>query len=88
MQTGTLQIGGMGCAACAAKVQKAISKLEGTDNVAVNFAAEKASFSYNPEISRLSDIKEAVVKAGYKILEFDNADEEKPAARKHCAFCG
>ena len=83
MQTQTLPIGGMTCAACAARVQKAISKLEGVENVVVNFATEKASFSYDPNVLRLATIKEAVVKAGYKILDTANADEDK--ARKERA---
>jgi len=82
MQTGTLSIGGMTCAACAARVQKAISKLGGADNVVVNFATEKAAFSYDPEVLRLSAIKEAIVKAGYKILENKSADEEKARREK------
>jgi Cu+-exporting ATPase len=73
----------MTCAACAARVQKAISKLEGVENVVVNFATEKASFSYDPNVLRLATIKEAVVKAGYKILDTANADEDK--ARKERA---
>jgi len=82
MKTGTLQIGGMTCAACAARVRKAISKLEGANDVTVNFAAEKAAFSYDPEVLRLSAVKEAVVKAGYKIIEEKGADAEKSRREK------
>ncbi|MDR2649802.1 MAG: cadmium-translocating P-type ATPase [Clostridiales bacterium] len=82
MQTQILPVGGMTCAACAARVRKAISKLDGTDNVVVNFATEKASFSYNPDILRLSAVKEAVAKAGYKILDAASADEDKARREK------
>ncbi|GHV17071.1 copper-translocating P-type ATPase [Clostridia bacterium] len=82
MQTQTLPIGGMTCAACAARVQRAISKLEGTDNVVVNFATEKASFAYNSDVLRLAAVKAAVVKAGYKVLEKSDADEDKARKEK------
>lgn len=72
----------MTCAACAARVQKAISKLDGVENVVVNFATEKASFSYDPNVMRLATIKEAIVKAGYKILDAASADEDKVRKEK------
>ncbi|MDR3090721.1 MAG: cadmium-translocating P-type ATPase [Clostridiales bacterium] len=82
MQTQTLPIGGMTCAACAARVQKAIAKISGTDSVTVNFATEKATFSYDPEAVRLAEVKEAVVKAGYKVLEKSDADEDRARKQK------
>ncbi|MDR2480852.1 MAG: heavy metal translocating P-type ATPase [Spirochaetaceae bacterium] len=65
----TIPIGGMSCAACAARVEKALLKLEGVESASVNFATEKASLVYNPKLLRLSSIKEAVTKAGYTPLE-------------------
>jgi Cu+-exporting ATPase len=78
MQSETLTIGGMTCAACAARVEKAIGKLEGIENAAVNLATEKATVVYNPATVKLSSIKEAVEKAGYRVLEFskDGATDE------------
>jgi len=72
----------MTCAACAARVQKAISKLPGAENVVVNLATEKASFSYDPDVLRLAAVKEAVIKAGYKILDAASADEDKARKEK------
>ncbi|MDR1869486.1 MAG: heavy metal translocating P-type ATPase, partial [Treponema sp.] len=69
MQTETLRIGGMTCAACSARVEKAIRKLEGVQNAAVNLATEKATVVFDPRTLRLSSIKEAVEKAGYTALE-------------------
>ncbi|GHV11548.1 copper-translocating P-type ATPase [Clostridia bacterium] len=82
MQTQTLPIGGMTCVACAARVQKAISKISGTDSVTVNFATEKATFSYDPETVRIAEVKDAVVKAGYKVLEKSDADEDRARKQK------
>jgi len=38
MQKENLQIGGMTCAACASRVEKVVSKLEGVSEASVNFA--------------------------------------------------
>ena len=69
MRTETLLIGGMTCAACSARVERALRKLEGIQSASVNLATEKASVVFDPRILRLSSIKEAVEKAGYTALE-------------------
>ena len=71
-----LPIGGMSCAVCAKRVEKAISELEGVADVNVNFAAEKAFVTYNPQKVRPSAMKEAVLKAGYQPLENKGAGAE------------
>jgi len=70
----TIPIGGMTCAACARRVEKAIGKLEGVESSSVNFATEKATVAYDPRKVRLSAIKAAIEKAGYQALEVNKAD--------------
>ena len=82
-QNVTIPIGGMTCAACAQRVEKAIKKLEGVESASVNFATEKATVAYHPEKIRLSAIREAVTKAGYTALEIKKADAaDEDRARK------
>jgi len=69
MNTETLSIGGMTCAACSARVERALRKLEGVESAAVNLATEKATVIFDPQALRLSAIKEAVAKAGYQVIE-------------------
>ena len=38
-----INLGGMSCATCAAKVEKALSAIPGVTTASVNFASEKAS---------------------------------------------
>ncbi|MGC6173890.1 heavy metal translocating P-type ATPase [Lacrimispora sp. 38-1] len=79
----TIPIGGMTCAACARRVEKAIGKLEGVENSSVNFATEKATVAYDPRKVRLSVIKGAIEKAGYQALEVNKADAaDEDRARK------
>lgn len=81
----SVPISGMTCASCAKSVEKAVSKLEGVESVNVNFATEKALIKYNPKTVRLSEIKQAISKAGYKALEIENKntiDEDKLRKQK------
>jgi P-type Cu+ transporter len=84
MNSETLSIGGMTCAACSARVERALRKLEGVESAAVNLATEKATVVFDPHALRLSAIKEAVVKAGYQVLEVssDAVDEDKRRKEK------
>ncbi len=75
-----IPIEGMSCSACSAAVEREIKKLDGINEASVNFATEKASVKYNPYKTRISEIKSAIEKAGYKPLEINTAvqgDEEK-----------
>jgi Cu+-exporting ATPase len=81
----SVPISGMTCASCAKSVEKAVGKLEGVESVNVNFATEKALIKYNPKSVRLSEIKQAISKAGYKALEIENKntiDEDKLRKQK------
>jgi Cu+-exporting ATPase len=79
MVTETLIIGGMTCAACSARVERALRKLEGVESAAVNLATEKATVVYDTGVLRLSAIREAITKAGYQVIETskDTLDEDK-----------
>ncbi|MDR1950431.1 MAG: heavy metal translocating P-type ATPase [Spirochaetaceae bacterium] len=70
----TIPIGGMSCAACAQRVEKAIRKLSGVETVSVNLATEKATVFYDPQSLRLSAIREVIEKAGYKALDFSKTE--------------
>jgi Cu+-exporting ATPase len=80
MENKTLSIGGMTCAACAQRVEKAIRKLEGIETASVNLATEKATVVYDPQRVRIPAIRESIEKAGYKVLEFSRTgavDEDR-----------
>jgi Cu+-exporting ATPase len=88
MEKDTIRISGMTCAACAQRVQKAVSKLEGIANASVNFATEKLSVEYDNQIASVSNIKDAVEKAGYGVIEeskFNNVTI--PIGGMTCAAC-
>ncbi len=83
-----IKIGGMTCAACSSRVEKALSKTEGISKASVNLATETAAVEFDPEKIQLSEIEEVVVKAGYEIIrsekkaDNDNIDEHQERKEK------
>ena len=60
-----LPIEGMTCAACAARIEKVVGKLDGVRSVAVNLIEENAVIRYVAEITPLAEIRQAIEHAGY-----------------------
>lgn len=70
-----LTIGGMSCASCAQKIERALGKIPGVLSAAVNFAAEKATVEYIGDLG-LPDFKAVVAQLGYKAYAADDAQEQ------------
>jgi len=67
---------GMTCATCSRRVEKALNKVPGVLNVQVNLASEQATVTYVPTTANWQDIKAAVEKAGYGVIETADSDME------------
>ncbi|HLR68538.1 MAG TPA: heavy metal translocating P-type ATPase [Virgibacillus sp.] len=65
----TLQINGMTCAACANRIEKGLSKIEGVEKANVNFAMESSTIVYNPEKTNVKEFKDRVEKLGYQVVQ-------------------
>ncbi|WP_102345112.1 heavy metal translocating P-type ATPase [Bacillus sp. Marseille-P3661] len=61
----TIQITGMTCAACANRVEKGLSKMEGIQEANVNFALERATVTFDPELTNIAAMEEKIEKLGY-----------------------
>jgi Cu+-exporting ATPase len=59
-----LELEGMACAGCAARIEQSLNRLGGVD-ATVNFATERASVAFDPESATVEDLVEAVEGAGY-----------------------
>ncbi len=63
-------------------MERALKKLEGTEEVSVNLATSKATVKYDNNVVRVSEIKEAIKRAGYEPLEMEvesSTDKDKEA---------
>lgn len=65
MKHETYQVTGMSCSACSARVEKAVSKLEGIEKASVNLLTNSMQVDYDETILTSQAIIDAVVKAGY-----------------------
>ncbi|RDK01982.1 heavy metal translocating P-type ATPase [Paraburkholderia lacunae] len=64
-KTAELDIGGMTCASCAMRVEKALAKVPGVTRASVNLATEKASIDSDATVAA-ETLVDAVRKAGYE----------------------
>ncbi|HEX7057699.1 MAG TPA: heavy metal translocating P-type ATPase [Bacilli bacterium] len=78
-QQATLQITGMTCAACAARIEKGLRRLSGVQEVNVNLAMETARVEFRPEEVSIADLIGKVEQLGYKA---SRKEETKPGAEK------
>lgn len=71
----TLNIRGMTCASCVARLEKSLSKVAGVDAASVNLATEKAQIRVNQEPQVITDfLIAAVEKAGFEASVFSRED--------------
>ncbi|RKO66232.1 heavy metal translocating P-type ATPase [Desulfofundulus salinus] len=64
-----LTVRGMSCAACVARVERAVSELPGVLKVAVSLPAESARATFYPGTVTPTQIKEAIAGLGYEVAE-------------------
>ena len=61
-----LGIGGMTCASCVSRVERALKKVDGVVSAVVNLASERATLTYVPGLVARGDLVKAVEAAGYQ----------------------
>ncbi|HOC07079.1 MAG TPA: heavy metal translocating P-type ATPase [Bacillota bacterium] len=84
--TTTLKIEGMTCAACSARVEKALQKIDGVISASVNLTTEKASVEYDPAQVDEAALAQAIEKTGYLVAQ-DDARAEFTVEGMTCAAC-
>jgi Cu+-exporting ATPase len=73
------KIKGMHCASCSAIITKKISKLDGINNIDVNFATEKANVDFDGKKVSLERMNIEVEKLGYSLSEiYEKSNNNMP----------
>jgi len=67
MQKATLNISGMSCQHCAARVTKALKSVPGVSNAAVDLGKGQAAVEFDPAQAKTDDLAKAVKAAGYTV---------------------
>ncbi len=80
-----LEVSGMTCGSCAARVERTLARQPGVDEAAVNLATERARIVYDPDEIALDDLVRAVSKAGYGLapIEETTADAGSSGEGSH-----
>ena len=73
MEKKTIAVIGMGCAACAANVERRLNQLDGIHLATVNYASRTALVEFDPKSISPQQMKEEIVKIGYDLA----IDEEQ-----------
>lgn len=86
VQKQSIKISGMSCAACAARIEKGLSKLEGVNSSNVNFAMERATVEYDNSLVNAQKFEDVINKLGYGVIkerpEEAAGDREKEQCEK------
>ena len=69
-----LDIGGMTCAACAARVEKKLSRMDGVE-ASVNYATERATVRHRPDVA-VEDLVATVEATGYTAAPVGGGDDD------------
>lgn len=68
-----LMVQGMYCAACADTVEAALQHLPGVERAQVHAATRRLTLQWNPALTRLSRLAQAVGETGYRLLPLQQA---------------
>ncbi|MDR2085350.1 MAG: heavy metal translocating P-type ATPase [Bacteroidales bacterium] len=68
----TFPVLNMGCAACAAKIDKMLNETEGIEKAAVNFANATVTVEFDPDSTSSEKIRAAVQNIGYDLIIDEN----------------
>ena len=71
-------MGGMTCASCAARIERALVGHEGVESAAVNYASHRATITYDPALVGSPELIEVVTGLGYLVVD-DAAPPESEA---------
>src|SRR4030042_694191 len=86
----TLTLGGMHCAACVARVQRALSQAPGVSQAQVNLATRQARVRYDPRQASPESLQAAVQEAGYQVEDWSRGETRPPVSpeKETAAFKG
>ncbi len=80
MQKTTVSVGGMTCAACVRRVERALGELAGVTGVAVNLATARATVVHGEQWAGLEALRQTVEDQGYEFLGVPDDAREDPIA--------
>jgi P-type Cu+ transporter len=77
----SLTLGGLHCAACVARVERALTAVPGVAEARVNLATRQALVRCDPSLATLNSLKTAVTEAGYQVEGWGRAGERRSLSK-------
>ncbi len=62
-----ISVGGMSCASCVASLEAALGRVPGVAQVSVNLATERATITYDADVTSVQTLAQAIEDAGYQV---------------------
>lgn len=84
-ETNHLEIRGMHCAACAARIEKAVSKIDGVEEIHVNLTTEKGRVTFSNTKTNINEIIKKIHTIGFD-AEIDRKNNLQSEMEKHRAI--
>ncbi len=78
----SLKVLGMTCAACSARVEKMVGRMDGVEKVSVNLSTERMTVQLDRSKTNMAEVKKMVEKAGYGWEEIQKETVDKDKIRK------
>ena len=83
MEKTDLKVTGMHCESCVKLIERALGKADGVESAVVNFAAGKASVTYNPAVTDPARLVREIEKRGYGARQIESAYTAKKDTSYH-----
>ncbi|OKH36146.1 cadmium-translocating P-type ATPase [[Phormidium ambiguum] IAM M-71] len=83
LKTQQMQVGGMDCGSCAAKIEAAIQKIPGISETSVSFATGRLSVTYDPKQVSDREIHDRVISLGYTVISPESHGEANDRGHSH-----
>lgn len=77
----------MDCADCAARVEKAVKRIQGVTNATITFPTGRLNVDYDPQQTGITQVIDKVKKLGYEAREEEKNLEETSEVSKTTDFC-
>ena len=81
MKTRVFRVGGMSCAACSARIEGAVGRIDGVVSCSANFGNNTVTVTYDDTIVPESRIVDAIAGAGYQVVDDDQGSADAAARR-------
>ena len=83
-----IPIGGMTCASCVGRNERALGKVDGVSDVSVNIATERARITYDPARVDLKDLTGTIEGVGYDVPTQEGSTGRSPSYPKLTSTSG